>query len=166
MKGEGRRLIEKYLSEGKRVVLYCDMDGVVANFEGAAEEYNLSCKEFKMMKDAYLKIKPYKHAFEILKKIEALGVDIQMATKIPDENPYAATDKLLWLLEYAPERAVDVTITNDKGALGNEWDLLMDDRPHKARVEDFKGHLLHFGENGEFKNWEVVVDYFDLQHEF
>ena len=167
MKGDGKKLVELYQSHGKTVTFYCDMDGVVADFEGAALEHNLPCKEYKLVKGAYLKLKPYPHAFKVLDALEEqLGIVVHLLTKIPDENPYAATEKLLWLREVEPKRAVEVTITRDKGSVGSECDFLLDDRIHKAKVGNFKGTVLHFGETGKFKNFEDVVEYFDLDYNF
>lgn len=163
-----RNKIEKLISEGVRVVIYCDMDGVLFDFEKGAMQVGKPCKEFKMLKGAYVGLEPYPHAFEILNAIEdqIKGVKIHLLTKIPDDNPFAATEKLLSLREKAPNRAIDVTITNDKGSVGGENDYLIDDRPHKAKVKNFRGQLLHFGEDGEFKNWESIVEYFEIDYTF
>jgi hypothetical protein len=165
MKGEGRKLIEYWKNNGKEIIFYSDMDGVLADFEGAANLHGMPCVEYKMMPEAYLKLKPYPHAFEILDAIEEqLGIKVRLLTKIPDENPYAATEKLLWLRKVEPKRAVKVTITDDKGSVGNEWDFLLDDRIHKANVANFKGTILHYGETGKFKDFKDVIEYFDIDY--
>ena len=160
------KILEK-LKNNKRVVVYCDMDGVVADFEGGALENKMEPHEFKLKKGAYFNLKPYKYAFEVLKAIEKqLGVEIYMLTKIPDENPYSATEKLLWLAKYAKERSVNVIISPDKGCVGSEDDFLIDDRPHKAKVKDFRGTFLYFGENGKFKDFKDVAEYFGVDFNF
>lgn len=167
MKGEGRKIIEYWKSKGKDIIFHCDMDGVLADFEGAADSHGMPCVEYKMMPEAYLKLKPYPHAFKILDAIEEqLGIKVRLLTKIPDENPYAATEKLLWLREVEPKRSVKVTITDDKGSIGNEWDFLLDDRIHKANVENFKGTVLHYGLTGKLKDFKEVAEYFEIDYKF
>lgn len=163
-----REKIEKLISEGCNVIIYCDMDGVLFDFEDAANKVNKSCKEFKLIKGAYRNLTPYPHAFEVLNAIEEQikGVKIHLLTKIPDDNPFAATEKLLSLREKAPNRAVNVTITNDKGSVGGKNDYLIDDRPHKAKVNNFRGELLHFGQEGKFKSWKSIVEYFEIDYIF
>lgn len=147
--------------------IYVDMDGVLANFELGASEAGLPPKEFKLMRGAYLKLKPYKHAFEILDALEEqLGVEIYLLTKIPDENPYSATEKLLWLREVDEKRAVKVTITPDKGSVGNKYDYLLEDRPHKANVKNFKGKLFVIDHEEPEKNLKALVDYFGIEYHF
>lgn len=167
MKGEGRKIIDFWKGKGKNIIFYCDMDGVIADFEGSAEDHSLPCVEYKMMRGAYLKLKPYPHAFKILDAIEEqLGLSIRLLTKIPDENPYAATEKLLWLREHDKKRAVKVTISDDKGIVGEECDFILDDRIHKANVSNFKGTVLHYGKSGKFKDFKDIVEYFDLDYVF
>lgn len=143
--------------------IYVDMDGVIADFEGYANELGKLPSEVKMMRGTYLRLKPYPDAKESINKLIARGFNLHVATKIPDDNPYAATEKLLWLGEHFPMLLPNVTITNDKGALGNRYSFLIDDRIHKANVSSFKGKVLHFGENGFYKNWSDVLNFFGVE---
>lgn len=158
---------------GIKPIVFCDMDGVLVDFEKGARLKNMDCKDYKMIENAYLNLEAYPHGFEILDEIEKqLGVEVYLSTKIPDDNPLAATEKLLYLRKLYNEnkipkhRAVNVIITNNKGVLGSEYDYLIDDRPHKAKVEEFKGQVLHFGSKGKYKNWKEIVDFFGIVYCF
>lgn len=140
--------------------VYFDMDGVMADFDRAIIEYKMIGSKLKLVKGLYLDLHPYPGAFEAMDEIGKMGFNRHIATKIPDENPYAATEKLLWLRDKKPEMVQHTTITPNKGQLGNEFDFLIDDRIHKANVLDFKGTILHFGPNGEYKDWNSILDYF------
>ena len=136
------------------------MDGVIADFDNAIINTGLVGKSLKMVKGIYTELDIFPGAREGVSSLFDMGFQIHIATKIPDDNPYAATEKLLWLRRHFPELAVNVTITPDKGQLGLPEDYLIDDRPHKANIENFQGTLLHFGEKGIYKDWNSVIKYF------
>lgn len=139
--------------------IYVDMDGVVADFSLAATQAGLHPKDFKLVKGVYRALAPIPGAIEALEKLHSLGYDIELATKLPHDNAYSATEKILWVYEHLPWLKGHITITSDKGQLGDENDVLIDDRPHKANVSGFKGTFMHFGEEGQYKNWSEVIDF-------
>lgn len=143
------------------MTIYVDMDGVIADFEKSMNEKGMTPKEFKMLRNAYVELEVAPGAREGIKALQDMGYELHIATKIPDDNPYAATEKLLWLREHFPDLAVNVTITPNKGQLGNPEDFLIDDRIHKAKVADFAGTVLHFGPEGKYKEWMHVIDFFE-----
>lgn len=138
--------------------IYVDMDGVVADFDKGAKETGKHPKEFKLIKGVYRNLHPIAGAIEALTKLRDKGYDIEIATKLPHENPYAATEKLLWIGDHMPWLIGHVTITSDKGQLGDKEDALIDDRMHKANAENFAGCLIHFGTE-TFPDWESVLKY-------
>lgn len=144
--------------------IYVDMDGVIADFDAKMEETGMTGKALKMVKGIYLTLSPIKGFIEALNELELMGYNIHIATKIPDDNPYAATEKLLWLEDHFPDILPNVTITPDKGQLGTVDDFLIDDRIHKAQIHKFQGTVLHFGCNGEYKNWNDIITYFRKLH--
>lgn len=153
--------MDQYLS-----TIYVDMDGVIADFDAMIEKRGIDGKKLKMIRGIYEQLSPITGAQSTIQVLKEMGYRIHIATKIPDDNPYAATEKLLWLSKYFPELLPDVTITNDKGSLGNVNDFIIDDRIHKANVSNFKGTILHFGKNGYYHNWNHILDYFILKGEF
>lgn len=140
--------------------VYFDMDGVLADFERASIERGMVGSELKLVRNLYLELEPYPGAFDALKEIADMGFNTHIATKIPTHNPYAATEKLLWLEKYLPHMLPHTTITPNKGQLGTKDDFLIDDRIHKANVMDFNGTVLHFGPYGKYKDWEQTLDFF------
>ena len=146
------------------MIIYVDMDGVIADFDRAMTELDMEPKDFKMKRGVYQTLPVAPGAKEGIQALLDMGFELHIATKIPDANPYAATEKLLWLREHFPELSVNVTITPNKGQLGNADDYLIDDRIHKAKVADFQGEVIHFGPEGKYENWKHVVDYIRQRH--
>lgn len=144
----------------KEATIYVDMDGVIADFDKAMADHGLTGKDLKMREGIYRNLEVAEGAKEGVQALFDMGYDLHIATKIPDHNPYAATEKLLWLREHFPELAVNVTITPNKGQLGTEGDYLIDDRPHKANIVNFQGTCLHFGPEGKYQNWQSVIQFF------
>lgn len=70
--------------------------------------------------------------------------------------PGAYGEKAQWVAEHLPELAERVIVTPDKGLLGDEYDYLVDDRPHKANCEGFRGQLVHFAPG---TTWLDLVGY-------
>lgn len=136
------------------------MDGVIADFDKAMQETSMSGKSLKMVRGIYQSLDIVDGAKDGIAFLLDKGFKLQVATKIPDNNPYAATEKLLWLNEHFPELIPNVTITNDKGSLGSVDDFIIDDRIHKANICNFKGTVLHFGINGQYSNWQDIMDFF------
>jgi 5'(3')-deoxyribonucleotidase len=132
--------------------VFLDLDGVVADFEAGmlASGYS-DPKLFKLVPEAYDHLPVYPGAAEAIAYFEAAGFDVWIASKIPHENPRAAYGKLLWVKEHFPHLVEKVIITPNKGVLGDEYDILIDDRIHKAHCLEFKGRLIEF-----VGGWESV----------
>jgi hypothetical protein len=84
-----------------------------------------------------------------------------VATKIPDRNPHAATEKILWLNEHLPGLGERIIITPNKACLGTANDFLVDDRAHKADASFFPGTFIHFG-SPKYPDWEAVMKEFRM----
>lgn len=147
-----------YKNKGNRK-FFCDLDGVGANFAKLRDEMGLTSKEFKVIPGVYRKLEPYPGFANYLETLISWGFDVWIATKIPDENPHAATEKLLWINEHVPFLQKSVIITPNKGTLGDEEDFLLDDRPHKAHCDEFKGQLLTYGPGNEYVSWDQVLEH-------
>ncbi len=83
-----------------------------------------------------------------------MGYRVEIATKPPTGVAQAYADKAQWILDHLPELKRNITVTHDKGQLGNAEDYLIDDRPHKANCESFQGTLIHFNEE---RDWPHVL---------
>lgn len=135
--------------------VFVDMDGVVVDFESLKNELSLTGDELKRMPGAYLKMKAYPEALEGLKWLIGAGYDVFLATKPPTGISFAYADKAEWVFQNLPELKRKLIITHDKGLLGDENDILIDDRPHKANVLQFKGFLIKFVDG---MTWPKVIE--------
>lgn len=142
---------------GRNRKFFADLDGFVYDFAGARDALGMTSLEFKMMRGSYENLKPYPGAVEGLQTLVNWGWDVWIATKIPDDNPYAATEKLIAINRDIPFLRKSVIITPNKGTLGNKMDFLADDRPHKAHCDEFQGTLLTYGFDNEYKTWDEIL---------
>ena len=143
-------------------MIFVDMDGVIADYDKMMQQTSMSGEELKMVRGIYTKLDVVPGAKEGIARLIEKGFHIQVATKIPDHNPYAATEKLLWLNNHFPELIPNVTITNNKGILGSKNDFIIDDRIHKAKIHNFKGIVLHFGPDGLYHTWNDIIKFFTV----
>ena len=132
--------------------VYFDMDGPLADFEKGANDRGISMEVMKLIAGTYANLPVTEGAKAAVKAIIEMGFEPWVMTKIPRENPYAATEKLLWLQREFPEFGEHVHITPDKGDPGREIDILIDDHPEWANANNFKGSILTF----KF-DWDATV---------
>lgn len=139
------------------LTIFVDQDGPLADFGRAAEEAGLEPVVAKMTPGFYRSLPPTEGALEALAELHNLpGVQVFVATKIPDRNPMAACEKIEWLHELAPFLDERIIITPNKACLGKPGDILIDDRAHKADASYFPGLFIHFG-NERWPSWEAVM---------
>lgn len=137
--------------------VFVDMDGVIVDFDRYAKELDQPGEMVKTKHSAYLKMQPIPGAISSVRSLIGMGLDVWIATRPPTGISWAYGDKAQWVLDYLPELKRRIIITHDKGLLGEVGDYLIDDRPHKANCEQFKGQLLHFREG--FR-WPEVLAFF------
>lgn len=132
---------------------YVDMDGVLADFDGAAKARGLTPDQAKIMPGLYQALPVMRDAIVGLAELEALGFDVWILTKIPRRNPWAATEKLHWIRAHLPHPLHDkVIITPDKGCVGCYRDVLIDDHPEWANACNFPGRVIPFTSWGQAVN--------------
>lgn len=139
--------------------VFIDMDGVIVDFESYAARRALSGDEVKKCPGAYLEMAPLSGALEAVRSLIGMRYEVWIATKPPTGIAFAYGDKAAWILEHLPELKRRIIITHDKGLLGDEGDYLIDDRPHKANCEKFRGKLIRFG-TAYASCWEEVLEIF------
>lgn len=122
--------------------IFVDMDGVIVDFDAVKRELGKTGDEIKVIPGIYLTMKPFDGAINGVKSLIGSGYNVFIATKPPTGYPGAYADKVQWVLNHLPELKRKIIITHDKGLLGDEGDILIDDRPHKANCEQFKGKLI------------------------
>lgn len=124
--------------------VFIDMDGVIVDFDSYKKRLNLTGDEVKRLVGAYLQMDAFPAALAGIKKLIGKGYDVWLATKPPTGIAHAYSDKAQWVFQNLPELKRKLIITHDKGLLGDGGDFLIDDRPHKANCEQFKGTLIRF----------------------
>ena len=80
----------------KKVIIYCDMDGVLADFDA---EQN-AVERYKIEKGFFEMLAPITENIEALKKIMK-NYAVKILSKSPNEN--ADKDKRKWLAKYLPQ---------------------------------------------------------------
>ncbi|MHB1826776.1 MAG: 5' nucleotidase, NT5C type [Steroidobacteraceae bacterium] len=125
--------------------VFIDMDGVLADFEQLKRALGVDSDTLKGMCGAYLRLEPMPGAIAAVRSLVGMGFECWIATKPPTGIAQAYADKAAWVLRHLPELKRRIILTHDKGLLGDERDFLIDDRPHKANCERFRGTLIRFG---------------------
>lgn len=145
---------------------YIDMDDTICDFSG--QVYldllaNPSIKYPQSQHGFFTKLKPIKNAIESIKELDALGEDVWILTRPSIHNPLCYTDKFLWVREHLGiEFAERLILCTDKGRVGTEKDILIDDfdwkTPRVGVITPWKGEQILFGQ-GDFGNWEKTIQY-------
>jgi 5'-nucleotidase len=132
-------------------ILYIDMDGVVADYDKAAEG---KTEEQKREAGFFLNLEPIPDAIETIKRLDSTGdFDIYFLSTAPWSNPYAWSEKRIWLEKHLGSIAFKrLILTHNKGLLRGNF--LIDDRIMNG-VDSFEGVHLHFGKE-EFPDWDSV----------
>jgi 5'(3')-deoxyribonucleotidase len=139
--------------------VYIDMDGVCVDFEGYMESAGVHIDAIKDDHGHYYQMAPIKGAMEAIGKLIDHGYEVRIATKPPSGNWSAYGEKARWIMENEPRLSDHITITHDKGQLGNSKDLLIDDRPHKAKCHEFEGDVFKFDPLAADTHWLSLVNF-------
>lgn len=135
--------------------VFVDMDGVIVNFDAFRAERGITGDEAKRMPGAYLDMPAYPDGIAGVRSLIGMGFEVWIATKPPTGIAFAYADKAAWVMKHLPELTRRIIVTHDKGLLGDAGDFLIDDRPHKANCEQFKGTLIRFTDG---KTWADVLE--------
>jgi len=149
----------------EKLIIYIDMDGVLANFKEAADKL---MKKLPMALESGAIIADHIKPDEILdfstftpmpgsvKAVAALldmGHDVYIASTPPWNNPDAWGQKRNWIQKHFPALNRKVILTHHKNLL--KGDVLIDDSTYRGQKE-FEGTFMHFGQNGF--DWKYCVE--------
>jgi 5'(3')-deoxyribonucleotidase len=84
-----------------KLVIYCDMDGVLADFD---KEYN-AINRYENEKGFFFNLEPIAENVNAIKQLIKLGYKIKILSKSPHKS--ADNDKVKWLEKYLPEISKD-----------------------------------------------------------
>ena len=150
-------------SEGRKII-FVDDDGVVCDFDLAAEEISktlgITAEEFKKQhlyrnKNFYLDLKPLPGAIDAVKLLSD-KYEVRILSAPSWVNVFSFTEKRIWMENWFGDWAIkrmDLSFRKDL-SMGH---YLIDDRL-KYGAGDFIGEHIHFGV-GKFPNWEAVIKY-------
>jgi 5'(3')-deoxyribonucleotidase len=137
--------------------VYLDSDGPIADFDHDLKRSGLSADEFKHLPGIYLWLpitEGASAALEVLKKYDDSNeLRVWILTKTPSGSPYAYTEKVLWYKKNFPWLEDRVILTHDKSLIGTRADMLLDDRPHKANADKFRGTFVLFKTDKPIDSW-------------
>ena len=144
--------------------LFLDQDGVLADFDKSMSghkslnhpsTFKLGVGSYRQLPLMDENIPKYLHEL-------AKNYTIYVATKIPHENPFSAYEKIEWIKEHIPMLEKNIIITPNKGLLGDSSSFLVDDRPHKASIDQFKGNYIYFGDQKHNQSIYNTTDWAQL----
>ena len=140
--------------------LFIDMDGVLADFMGAVithPDYG-NGKDLDEL-DVFENLNPIPKSIESVNKIIDSGkYDVFILSTAPWGNPKAWMDKRLWIEKYLPKLKKRLILSHYKDlCCSSEEDIIIDDRKVNG-VERWGGVHLHFGPDGEYKDWKSILE--------
>jgi len=142
-------------------IVYVDMDGVLVDFQSGIDK--LSEKDaveyFGRYDDTphiFSKMDPMPNAIDSYRML-CEHFDTYILSTSPWKNPTALNDKLEWVKKHLGDCAHKrLILTHHKNL--NKGHYLIDDRT-KRGADKFEGELIQFGPEGNFKEWDSVINY-------
>ena len=116
--------------------IYCDMDGVIADFFAAPN----AVERFAIEKDFFYNLKPIRKNLNAIKKIIKQGLNVKILTASPHEQ--ADNDKIKWLKKYLGN--VNYIICR----VGQNKSQFVDDIKNSLLLDDYIVNITQWRENG------------------
>ena len=133
--------------------IFIDMDGVISDFEKAANEGNYISRP-----DLYV---DYRNLDVIDGAIEAVAElnrdhDVFIASTPPWSRPDVWGHKRDWIVEHFPYLKRKIILTHRKDLLIG--DILIDDSRYRGQP-NFQGEWFWFNQNWSNKNWKACLEW-------
>jgi len=133
----------------KNTTIYCDMDGVLANFEKEPNAKNRYATE----KGFFAKLEPISQNLEAIKTLLKNGYNVNILSASPNNS--ANRDKLSWLMKYLPNLTMGQIIFCKTGE--NKADYVKD-IANALLIDDYSKNLIEWKSKGG-KVLKFVNDY-------
>lgn len=133
----------------KNINIYCDMDGVLANFE---KEHNAK-NRYATEKGFFAKLEPINENIQAIKELLELGYNVNVLSASPNKN--ADRDKFLWLAKYLPNLTVANIIFCRNGENKAHY---VKNMTNALLIDDYSKNLIQWKSLGG-KVLKVVNDY-------
>jgi 5'(3')-deoxyribonucleotidase len=132
----------------KNKVIYCDMDGVLADFFAIKNGHRICA--FKP--DFFLNLKPIKKNVDALINFIEKGFQVKILTKTPNEN--ADNQKIKWLEKYIPQMKKENIICVRKGMKIN----YINDKENAILLDDNDTNLKQWVKYGGYKAIKITKE--------
>lgn len=137
----------------KRLTVYFDMDGVLADFERECKRLShLYDKPWLQVRHFFYNLMPIDNdAKEAIRVLKDLGYEVKVLTKVDIHNaPYyeeRALDKIEWIEEYFGDVLTkeDIIIVPIEC---NKFDYINTDIKNSVLIDDYKGNLIEWHNKG------------------
>lgn len=137
-----------------------DMDGVLADFLGKAEQMGLTPNEAELKEGFFENLPLIKDAWWGVDELRSLCHDLYICTTAPWDNPRAWMEKRIWIEKrFGNLFNRKIIMTHQKSMING--DILIDDRKTE-HTTSFKGTWYWFGKDGA--DWKSVVN--SIKHNF
>ena len=139
--------------------IFIDMDGVIANFEKAAEDMALEKGVPKLSRPDlfvnYRNLDVIDGAIEAVAKLNA-DHEVFIASTPPWTRPEVWGHKREWIGEHFPYLKRKIILTHRKDLLIG--DILIDDSRYRGQP-DFQGEWYWFNKNWDNRNWNACLEW-------
>ena len=141
-------------SQPRKKIVFIDLDGVCADFDGAIAVHIKDPPEmFEPVFFRNLKVLPgAKEGVQAL--LDNPRLEVYIGTKHTTKTDYSPSEKVGWVREHFPELVKRMCIVTDKNLLRGDY-LIDDDR----RWETFPGKFIHFDRTRSEEEWKRIVEY-------
>lgn len=142
----------------KKIVVYIDMDGVVADFKTGIGRSSPEWNPPEMYVKGFFRSLPVMPGAKeaIAELLDNPKLDIFIASKPDSKNLDSATEKFEWIQEHFPPLLKKIFLTCDKGHLNG--DFLIDD--FEDWRNKFPGTFIKFDEENPTKCWKEILAFF------